>query len=121
MAADGGGVNCRPGADSLQRQEGRRREKEDIPFLGRGQQAVGNETAALDMPVLEAKLKRLLSGGGGHIAVKKKAMACIAEFGRGNFEAPLEKFPGKKVFINDTIEQVRANLKSLIFYENKNV
>jgi methyl-accepting chemotaxis protein len=51
---------------------------------------------------------------GGHIAVKKKAMACIAEFGKGNFEAPLERFPGKKAFINDTIEQVRANLKALI-------
>ncbi|MGZ6276040.1 MAG: HAMP domain-containing protein, partial [Syntrophales bacterium] len=50
----------------------------------------------------------------GHISVKKKAMACLAEFGRGNFEAPLEKFPGKKAFINDTFEQVRANLKALI-------
>jgi len=51
---------------------------------------------------------------GGHIAVKRKAMACVAEFGKGNFEAPLEKFPGKKAFINDTIEQVRENLKALI-------
>jgi methyl-accepting chemotaxis protein len=50
----------------------------------------------------------------GHIAVKKKAMACIGEFGRGNFDAPLEKFPGKKAFINETIEQVRAHLKALI-------
>ncbi|MES2221005.1 MAG: methyl-accepting chemotaxis protein [Acidobacteriota bacterium] len=50
----------------------------------------------------------------GHITVKKKAMACLGEFGRGNFEAPLEKFPGKKAFINDTIEQVRANLRALI-------
>jgi methyl-accepting chemotaxis protein len=50
----------------------------------------------------------------GHIAVKKKAMACLAEFGKGNFEAPLEKFPGKKAFINDTFEQVRINLKALI-------
>jgi methyl-accepting chemotaxis protein len=50
----------------------------------------------------------------GHIAVKKKAMACIAEFGKGNFEADLEKFPGKKVFINNTIEEVRAKLKALI-------
>jgi methyl-accepting chemotaxis protein len=50
----------------------------------------------------------------GHITVKKKAMACIAEFGRGNFEAPLEKFPGKKAFINDTIEEVRSKLKALI-------
>jgi methyl-accepting chemotaxis protein len=51
---------------------------------------------------------------GGHIAVKKKAMACVAEFGRGNFDASLEKFPGKKAFINDTIEQVRRNLKALM-------
>ena len=50
---------------------------------------------------------------GGHIAVKQKAMACIAEFGKGNFEAALEKFPGKKAFINDTIEQVRSNLKTM--------
>jgi len=50
----------------------------------------------------------------GHIQVKKKAMACIAEFGKGNFEAPLERFPGKKAFINDTIEVVRVNLKALI-------
>ena len=47
----------------------------------------------------------------GHISVKKKAMACIAEFGKGNFNAQLEKFPGKKVFINETIEAVRHNLK----------
>jgi methyl-accepting chemotaxis protein len=50
----------------------------------------------------------------GHIAVKKKAMVCVAEFGKGNFDAPLEQFPGKKAFINNTIEQVRSNLKALI-------
>jgi methyl-accepting chemotaxis protein len=49
----------------------------------------------------------------GHIGVKKKAMACVAEFGRGNFNAELEKFPGKKAFINDTIEAVRENLKEV--------
>jgi methyl-accepting chemotaxis protein len=51
---------------------------------------------------------------GAHIAVKKKAMACVGEFGRGNFDAPMEKLPGKKAFINETIEQVRANLKALM-------
>jgi methyl-accepting chemotaxis protein len=54
----------------------------------------------------------------GHIAVKKKAMACVKEFGEGNFEAELEQFPGKKAFINDTIEQVRRNLKALIIDAN---
>lgn len=50
----------------------------------------------------------------GHIAVKKKTMACVKEFGEGNFDAQLEAFPGKKAFINQTIEQVRQNLKALI-------
>ncbi|RIX43102.1 MAG: methyl-accepting chemotaxis protein [Rhodocyclales bacterium GT-UBC] len=50
----------------------------------------------------------------GHIAVKKKAMACVKAFGEGNCDAPLEQFPGKKAFINDTVEQVRANIKALI-------
>ncbi|PAU66694.1 hypothetical protein BZL41_00290 [Pseudomonas sp. PIC25] len=47
----------------------------------------------------------------GHIAVKKKAMACIAAFGEGDFDAPLERFPGKKAFINEVIERTRQQLK----------
>lgn len=50
----------------------------------------------------------------GHINDKKKAMACVKEFGEGNFDAPLELFPGKKAFINNTVEQVRGNLKAMI-------
>ena len=49
----------------------------------------------------------------GHIAVKKKAMACIKAFGEGDFEATLEPFPGKKAFINDTIETLRRNFKEI--------
>jgi len=50
----------------------------------------------------------------GHIDMNKKALAVVKAFGEGDFNAPLEDFPGKKVFINHTVEQVRANLKSLI-------
>ncbi|HEY3927799.1 MAG TPA: CHASE3 domain-containing protein [Candidatus Koribacter sp.] len=78
----------------------------------------GDIDAAIDASKFQGSFHEVATGinkmVGGHIQVKKKAMACIAEFGRGNFEAPLEKFPGKKAFINDTIEQVRANLKHLI-------
>ncbi len=49
----------------------------------------------------------------GLIAVKKKAMACVAEFGKGNFDAEIEQFPGKKKFINDVIEELRANLNKV--------
>nr|WP_101103150.1 methyl-accepting chemotaxis protein [Macromonas bipunctata] len=50
----------------------------------------------------------------GHIAVKKLAMGVIRSFGEGNMDAPLDPLPGKKRFINDTIEQVRANIKALV-------
>ena len=48
------------------------------------------------------------------IVVNQRAMACVEAFGEGNMDAPLETFPGKKVFINQTIEQVRGNIKALI-------
>src|SRR5579871_4052754 len=50
----------------------------------------------------------------GHISVKKKAMACVEEFSKGNFDASLEQFPGKKAFINDAIERLRGNIKRFI-------
>ena len=50
----------------------------------------------------------------GHITVKKKAMAVVKAFGDGDFDSPLEQFPGKRAFINEMIEQVRSNLRALI-------
>jgi len=49
----------------------------------------------------------------GQIELTEKAMACVKEFGEGDFDAPLEKFPGKKAFVNEAIEQVRSNLRAL--------
>jgi methyl-accepting chemotaxis protein len=43
-----------------------------------------------------------------------KVMACLSEFGKGNFDATIEQFPGKKAVINQTIEQLRQNMKALI-------
>ncbi|MDZ7639508.1 MAG: methyl-accepting chemotaxis protein [Bryobacterales bacterium] len=53
-------------------------------------------------------------GGPNYLAGKKKAMACAAEFGKGNFKAMLEKFPGKRAFINKTIEQIRGSLVEML-------
>ncbi len=49
----------------------------------------------------------------GHIAVNKQAMTCVKGFGEGNFNSPMDTLPGKKAFINETIEQVRTNLIDL--------
>ena len=90
---------------------------DDMDRMSR-EHTAGDIDAVIDAAKFQGDYKKVAQGindmVGGHIQVKKKAMACIAEFGRGNFEAPLEKFPGKKVFINDTIEQLRTNLKSLM-------
>ena len=81
------------------------------------QHDAGDIDAAIDARAFQGAYSEVAAGinsmVAGHITVKRKAMACIAEFARGNFEAPLEKFPGKKAFINDNIELLRTNLRLL--------
>jgi methyl-accepting chemotaxis protein len=63
-----------------------------------------------DFSVLAKSVNKMVAG---LIDMNEKAMAVVKEFGEGNFDAPLEQFPGKKAIINETIEQVRSNLKAL--------
>lgn len=49
----------------------------------------------------------------GQIDLTEKVLVCVQEFGEGNFDSPLEQFPGKRAAANDAIEQVRSNLKAL--------
>ncbi len=78
----------------------------------------GDIDVVIDESKFQGSFKTMAAGTNamvaGHIAVKKKAMACVKEFGEGNLDAPLEEFPGKKKFINDTIEQLRGNLKRIV-------
>ncbi|MGV1770043.1 methyl-accepting chemotaxis protein [Agrobacterium vitis] len=69
-----------------------------------------------DLSVIAKGINEMVAG---HISVKKKAMACVQEFSEGNFEAALERFPGKKAFINDTVETLRGNLKGFIAEMNR--
>ncbi len=48
-----------------------------------------------------------------NLSVTRKALDAFAGFGRGDFEVPLEPFPGKRRVINEVAEQVRANLRAL--------
>ncbi len=50
----------------------------------------------------------------GHISVKKQAMACIKSISEGDLQASLQAFPGKKAFINVTIEHLRSTITALI-------
>ncbi|MFM2057958.1 MAG: hypothetical protein RLY71_2343, partial [Pseudomonadota bacterium] len=46
-----------------------------------------------------------------HIDIKKTAMGVMADFAQGNFEATMAQLPGKKAFVNETIERVRGILR----------
>ncbi len=80
-----------------------------------------HDAGDIDVKVDEAKFQgdfRKMANGvnsmvGEHISVKKKAMAVFESFGKGDFKANIEKLPGKKAFINETIEAVRHNLKTI--------
>ena len=58
-------------------------------------------------PVAEGANAMVLS----HIETKKKILACVNEFAKGNFNAPLERFSGERVFINDAVEMIRESFK----------
>ena len=51
---------------------------------------------------------------GSHLADQEMAMTAFQAFGQGNFAIDLPRLPGKKGAINDTLDQVRANLDGLI-------
>jgi len=63
-----------------------------------------------DFSVLAKSVNKMVAG---LLDMNQKAMNVVKAFGEGDFEAPLEEFPGKKAEINVTIEQVRKNLKAL--------
>ncbi len=46
----------------------------------------------------------------GHISVKKMSMGIVSEYGEGNFDKICPDLPGKKAFIKDTLDELRANL-----------
>lgn len=79
-------------------------EKGDMDMLLRDDMFEG------DFSILAKSVNKMIAG---LLELNAKSMAVVKAFGEGNFDAPLEKFPGKKSHINDIVEQVRGNLKEL--------
>ncbi|MGE0312922.1 MAG: methyl-accepting chemotaxis protein [Lautropia sp.] len=79
---------------------------------------LGDIDAAIDPAQFDGDYARMAQGVNemvqAHVRVKRLAMGVFKSFGEGDFDASIERLPGKKAFINDTIEQVRSNLKSVI-------
>jgi methyl-accepting chemotaxis protein len=80
--------------------------------------AAGDVDAALASARFQGGFRAIAEGVNGMAADQRaltaKLLACVDRFGKGDFEAPLERFPGKKAAVNETVEQVRARLKALV-------
>lgn len=74
----------------------------------------GNIDARLDESRFAGAYREMAAGVNtmvfGHIAMNREAMDVFGAFGQGDFNADMELLPGKKRFINETINQVRDNL-----------
>lgn len=82
----------------------------------------GNIDAVVDTSMYNGSFKEVAqcvnAMVAGHINLNNKAMGVVKAFGEGNFDLPLEQFSGKKAFINETIEQVRGNIKNFVLEMN---
>jgi methyl-accepting chemotaxis protein len=80
--------------------------------------AAGEIDATVDVTRFEGAYRAAAEGinamAAGHVAATRKAIGVLAEFGNGNFDAPLEPLPGKKRFINDAVEEARRHLRALL-------
>ncbi len=48
-----------------------------------------------------------------YISLNKRSMATVTEMVGGNFDADMEKLPGKQLFINETINNLRESIKNI--------
>jgi len=63
-----------------------------------------------DFAVMANGVNRMVQG---HLEMARESLSCVEAFGNGQFTAPLRRFPGKKAWINETVEKVRDRLSAL--------
>jgi methyl-accepting chemotaxis protein len=81
------------------------------------QHALGNTEARIDINKYSGVYQQMAEGVNQmvaeHIADNHQTIEVVKAFCDGDFDKPLNRFPGKKAFINTAIEQVRLNLRAL--------
>lgn len=78
----------------------------------------GNIDVNIDISIFKGAYREMAIGINrmveNHIAVMKKSTTCINGLANGDFEVELEQFPGQLALVNEGVEGLRYNLKSLI-------
>lgn len=72
----------------------------------------------IDITVLEGRYAevatRINTMVQGHIATKKKIVACAEAFSHGDFDHELERFSGDRGFLNDAMDSIRASFHHVV-------
>lgn len=78
----------------------------------------GNVDANIDVSKFKGAYREMAIGinrmVANHIAVMTKTTDCLNGFAKGDFETPLEQFPGKLAIVNEGVEGLRYNISTLI-------
>jgi methyl-accepting chemotaxis protein len=77
----------------------------------------GDTDAAIDGSLFEGGFKDVAESinqmMSGYVREVLTFMNCVKAFGNGDFDADMQKLPGKKAVINETVELLRVNLKAV--------
>jgi len=89
----------------------------EINTIGRGFQVDGDLDLKINSDNFNGSYREVAesinSTMGGIIGEVVMFLQCMAKFAEGDFNADIAKLPGKKVIMNDTLENMRKNLKTV--------
>jgi len=89
----------------------------EINELGRGFQVTGDLDMKLDSTHFNGSYREVTESinntMGGIIGEIVNFLECLSKFSEGDFNADIPKLPGKKIIMNQTLDNMRGNLKSV--------
>jgi methyl-accepting chemotaxis protein len=89
----------------------------DIKEVGRAVLIDGDIEAAVDAEKYQGSYREVVESVNSMLQEQIKdtlqLLGCLNEYGNGNFDANVTKLPGKKIVMNETVDKLSYNLKSL--------
>ncbi|MYM56885.1 methyl-accepting chemotaxis protein [Thalassovita mangrovi] len=80
--------------------------------------AKGNISSLIDTPELEGRYAGVANGVNrmvqDHIDTKRKIIACMKAFAKGDLAYEMERFAGERGFVNEAIDDIKASFNEVI-------
>ncbi len=90
---------------------------DDLAHVTKEHGEKGNTEATIDVNKYQGAYKELATGLntmlGDYVGMSTDILNCVNQFGEGNFDSDIKKYPGKKQFANQSIDALRVNMKAV--------